>query len=372
MRRRAIGICVRFSAVVVGVCTLATCGDSAVPTQPSVPPPPSGTPLPAFAELMVSGPHTMAPGESAQFSATVRFANGSTGDITTEVTWISSNASVLSVAPDGRGTAHGVGEADIRYQFSGRDSSQIRPVLIVPRGTFALTGRVLDGEAPVFGAQVEVASGPAEGRSMLTNWNGGFKLLGVAKDTVIRVTKDEFQPASQSASAATGTETRRSLTFNLVRVQPRPDYSGTYTLDLTAVCQDTSTIPDTLRRRRYTAMLTQDATARVQLRLSGADFEVKYFPHGIGEGNLFHGQASDGHVRLVIEDTWDWGVNPNLIEPLGGDSYLIIAGEAVLQQTGSGLSGVLNGYFRITGNAFAGFSTAEACVSMTHGFTLSK
>ena len=181
----------------------------------------------------------MAPGESAQFSASARFADGSARDITSEVAWISSDEAVLSVAPGGH-------------------------------------------------------------------------------------------------------------------------------------ARSPSTIPDALRRRRYTAMLTQDANARVQLRLSGADFEVKYFPHGIGEGNLIHGQASDGHVRLVLEDVWDWGVNPNLIERLGDDTYLIIAGEAVLRQTGSGLSGVLNGYFRVTRNAFAGFSTAETCVSTGHGFTLSK
>jgi hypothetical protein len=158
----------------------------------------------------------------------------------------------------------------------------------------------------------------------------------------------------------------------LVRTRPRPDYSGTCTLDVTATCQDTSTIPDTLRRRRYTATLTQDANARVELRLSGADFEVRDFSHGIGEGNLIHGQASDGHVRLVIDDVWDWGVNPNLIERLGDDTYLIIAGEVALRPTASGLSGTLDGYFRITRNAFAGFSAAEACVSSTHGFTLSK
>ena len=34
------------------------------------------------------------------------------------------------------------------------------------------------------------------------------------------------------------------------------------------------------------------------------------FPHGIGEGNLIRGQASDGRVRLVIDDVWDWGINP--------------------------------------------------------------
>jgi hypothetical protein len=63
---------------------------------------------------------------------------------------------------------------------------------------------------------------------------------------------------------------------------------------------------------------------------------------------------------------------PNLIERLGDDTYLIIAGEVALRPTASGLSGTLDGYFRITRNAFAGFSAAEACVSSTHGFTLSK
>ena len=66
----------------------------------------------------------------------------------------------------------------------------------------------------MFGAQVDVAGGPAAGRSVLTDWLGGYQLMGISEDDAIRVTKDEFQPAKQSAGAATGTETRRSLIVN--------------------------------------------------------------------------------------------------------------------------------------------------------------
>ena len=174
----------------------------------------------------------MAPGESARFSATAEFSDGSTRDITNDVAWISSDDAVLSVPSGGLGTAHAVGEAEVRYQFNGRNSTFKRPVLVLNPGTFLLAGRVLDDEAPVFGAQVDVASGPAAGRSVLTDWHGGFKLIGMS-----------------------------------------------------------------------------------------------------------------------AED---------------------IAGEVVLRPTASGLSGALDGPFRITQNAYAAFPAAEACVSKTHGFTLSK
>ena len=81
---------------------------------------------------------------------------------------------------------------------------------------------------------------------------------------------------------------------------------------------------------------------------------------------------SEGKIRLTMDDVRDWGVNPNLIERMGNGEYLIIAGETVLRETASGLSGALDGYFRITRNPYAGFSAAEACVSKTHGFMLSK
>jgi hypothetical protein len=313
----------------------------------------------------------MAPGESAQFSATARFSDGSTRDVTNEVVWISSGEAVLSVAASGVGTAHTIGEAGVGYQLNHQPSGT-RPVLVVTPGTFLLTGLVVDGDARVFDARVEVVSGTAAGLVALSDWNGQFQLLGVSEDSVIRVTKDGFQSATPNGRGATGTGSRRSLSVDLVRVRPRPDYSGTYVLELTATCQGTSTVPDRLRRRLYTATLTQYADATVELRLGGADFELKYFPHGIGEGNRIHGRMTDGQVRLVIDDVWDWGVNPNLIERIGNGEHLIIAGEIVLRPTASGLSGALDGYFRITRNPYAEFSVAEACTSNTHGFVLSQ
>lgn len=351
----------------------AACSESqaSLPTQPSGPAPSAFGESARFPTLTLNGPQSMAPGESAQFSAVAQFADGSTRDITREVSWSSSDSAVLSVAPGGLATASTVGETSVQYRFQGLDSGR-KPVLILTPGTFLLSGRILDDGAPVFEARVEVAPGIGAGMSVQTDWNGVYRLIGVTPEAAIRVTKDEFQSATQSAGASTGTETRRSLNFNLARARPRPDYSGTYTLDVAATCQATSTVPDSLRRRRYTATLTQDATARVQLRLSGADFEVKYFPHGIGEGNLIHGQASDEHVRLVIDDVWDWGVNPNLIERLGNDTHLIIAGTVLLRQSPQGLSGTLDGYFRVTQNAYAAFSTAEACTGSDHAFVLSR
>jgi hypothetical protein len=58
----------------------------------------------------------------------------------------------------------------------------------------------------------------------------------------------------------------------VTRTKPKPDYSGTYTLDVAVNCPPLNTFPDSLRRRRYTAQVVEHANAALEVTLSGADF----------------------------------------------------------------------------------------------------
>jgi hypothetical protein len=115
MRRLVLGA----SLVLFGV--LSACGeDRPVPTQPSQQPnvtvPPAAAPSgqATLSSCRVEGPASVPPGESARFRATARYSDGSSRDVTNEVTWSSEDASILTVTAGGTATARNIGEAELR------------------------------------------------------------------------------------------------------------------------------------------------------------------------------------------------------------------------------------------------------------------
>ena len=146
---------------------------------------------PSVVRLEVTGPGSIAPGGAEQFRATAHMSDGSQRDVTTEAAWNSANASIISISSAGLATAHDRGEADIRVAFS--EVMSTKRVMVLPRGTFKVSGRVLDGEVGVTDARVEVAVGSATGLSTLSQ-DGDYGLYGISGQTQIRVSKEGYQP----------------------------------------------------------------------------------------------------------------------------------------------------------------------------------
>jgi hypothetical protein len=98
MRRRS-GFYGSVAVAVAGV-FIARSGEPGtnLPTKPSPP---------AFAAIQVVGPESVASGQSAQFLASVRQADGTTKSATTmpNLRWRSSNTAVLGVSTSGLATA---------------------------------------------------------------------------------------------------------------------------------------------------------------------------------------------------------------------------------------------------------------------------
>ena len=123
------------------VALLVSCGKS-----PAIPSQPTGV----ATSLTINGPSTVGPGETAPFTVTARMNDGTTQDYTSRVTWRSTNTLVLSISAAGQASGRGVGEAQVLASFARLQAGM--NVMVIPGGTYRLTGTVLESGLPVSGA----------------------------------------------------------------------------------------------------------------------------------------------------------------------------------------------------------------------------
>src|SRR5262245_47899931 len=159
-------------------------------------PPPTG-PSVTVKSISLAGPATIAPGATGAFTATATLGTGTTDDYTTKVTWRSTNTAVLTVDAQGRATGRTGGEAQVIAQISSQSARA--NVTVIPPDTFRLTGTVTDSGVPVSQATVAVTSGTGSGLSTLTDFNGQYRLYGVAGAIDVTVTKSGYTSVVQPA-----------------------------------------------------------------------------------------------------------------------------------------------------------------------------
>ena len=231
--------------------TAAVCGcDRNAPTAPRTPvspspPPPAPPPAPVPSGLEIAGPASVLPGQTAQFTATARFADGSTRDVTKEAVWRVEPfccpvppTPVLTVSFDGVVAGLNPGEAFVSTSFGpGRSSKQ---GLVLHDGTFRHHGFVDDAGVPVPDARVTVTEGSATGLATTTDVNGQYRLHGVSGPTDVEVTKPGYLEQRQELTV---TRNHQTLTFHLKLSAPREDVGGTYTLTVTAAPECASKLP---------------------------------------------------------------------------------------------------------------------------------
>src|SRR5918993_430087 len=130
MRKHVIPALVLIAALaVLGL----ACGDG--PTRPT-PPGPTGLP-----RVELTGPATIAPGETARYTLSALLPSGGLRDVSDEAVWVTSIPTVLTL-DKGRVTGLAVGEGPITAIYAGRSS--VRTVVVSPAGTFRLKGTVLE------------------------------------------------------------------------------------------------------------------------------------------------------------------------------------------------------------------------------------
>ena len=89
----------------------------------------------------------------------------------------------------GLATGHDRGEAAVFASFGGRSSG--KTVLVLPAGTFMLSGGVFDQGEPAPGVRIAVVAGPAAGLETVTD-SGGYRLYGVSGEVDVRATKPGY------------------------------------------------------------------------------------------------------------------------------------------------------------------------------------
>jgi hypothetical protein len=280
--------------------------------------------------LAIVGPVSMAPGRSATYSVT---AYGSDGvGQTVRATWSSSNPSLLQIDATGRATAQSAGDVVISAEADGLRAT--REVLVIPVGTYRLTGLVAGPSWPVSGVRLDAAGG----RTATSAADGSYRLYGLSGLTDITLTRDGYQPARHRLDI-----TAHTVHNFVLDAPPPPNLAGAYTLTVESqtVCSGESPLRPDLRRRTYTAVISQ-TDSRLEVRLTEPRFV------NLGGGvlmNVFPGYVTpQGATFVVMEDGYD--VDFRIVEQLPDGTVLHLGGSATTSASSAGLSGPYQGWFK--------------------------
>jgi hypothetical protein len=287
--------------------------------------------------------------------------------VTNEVVWRTGNASVLLVSATGVATGREVGEAQVQASLGTR-SAVLNGVIVVPAGTYRLTGRVTEsGSSLTVNARVEVTAGIGQG--LTTTAHGIYRLYGVAGDVEIRVTADGYQGDSKRIRVAGHV----SLDFSLTLTRPRSEIAGTYTLRVTAAAECRATLPAEVLTRTYTAVLQQRQSGSVGVELQGARFVATR-----GRTyNRFHGFVQAHSVRFYIEGPMGYyysSYGPDVVEELSETTSFTMSGNALTDFSSGGVaSGMLDGLIEtVRSGAPGSYERIASCRSSQHQFVLSR
>lgn len=347
---------------------VANCDDPKTrnPTSPS--PPHAGS-------VEISGPSSVAPGQSVQFNALVHLTSG-TDKLAASPTsrWSSSNSSLLLVNSSGIASAGQTrGEVILTVEVPAVPASgtrrSSREILVLPDGTYRLVGVVGDAEFP--GSRLGAVRVEVSGTSVFTTTDssGQFRLYGVPPDADIQVTRDGYIPIVQSVHLS-GNATQN---FQLTVSGPRPNLSGNYTLAIDiASCPGSPPVPADLLHRQYDAVLTQSAVT-LQVNLT----EPRFRTNSLGRGNHFSGHVDGGGATFTIEGFGSYYYfyygptsYPDVAERLPNGNFYVPAGTVATTLSSGVLSGDMSGYIEYWDSKFPNGAWLGGCYQSVPRFTL--
>ena len=338
-------------------------------------PGPTAFPAPRVANTMIrlhlNGPASVAPGHRVRFQAIGEMADGSTRDATDVANWQRST-SAIDLGLSGEVSGRHVGESMLTAWLSVPNLlsslSDSVEVIVVPEGTVRLAGEVSTSNPtqPVAGATAEIVNGPSTGLATVTDWEGRYKLYGVAGAGSLRVSKDGYESQIREVSGSA----HQAVNVTLPLVAAVPNVSGTYSLTIAADAGCEYPMPEPFTIRRYTAAITQTGRS-LTVTLSGVPFFIRE-----GRGNGFPGQADPGQLTFQLDDNDHFGVgaNPDVVEQLNGARVLFLFGQITTDITPTRLTGALDGSLVFADRALPsnGFFWGGFCVSKRHQVVFSR
>jgi len=325
---------------------------------------PTGPGAPTIGSVQISGPATVEPGQVVQFNALVVMTDGTPKVVAspdTKIAWRTSSSSILTVDSSGRATAGKVnGATTLTVEVTnlpgptspGGVSRSTKEIVVVPDGTYRLVGIVRDAEfanVPIVGARVEVTPGPLVAT---TDFGGRFTVFGAPADVDVKITKDTYQPSSQSLRLSAHT----TQNFQLAPVSARLRLNGSYTLaiDLVGACNGTKPLAADLQHRRYDALVSQN-----NLMITVTLTEPRFRLNGT-QGDRFTGQAGVGGATFGFDSVffyYSYVYYPSVAERLADGTILVVDGTAITTGSESGLSGQMNGGLTVYDSRFPTNST---------------
>jgi Big-like domain-containing protein len=170
---------------------LVACGGNN-DTNPVAPTP---TPNPSATVSAVTVASAPASATTFQLTATARFSDNTSRDVTTASAWTTSNASLATVTSGGLVTAIGSGDVDVRAVYQGV-TGILKMQVTGPAPRFALFGLVQEvrpNNRAVSNVRIEIVSGPDAGASVNTDDSGVFRLSNLSGLVSFQATKDGYQ-----------------------------------------------------------------------------------------------------------------------------------------------------------------------------------
>jgi hypothetical protein len=256
------------SVVLLAAALVLSCGKGPIA--------PGGQGQPVAVSISIVGPSSIAPDETVPFTANAKMNDGTTENYTNKVTWRSSNTFLLTMSASGAASGKNTGETAVSASF-GRLQATLN-VMVIPSGTYRLSGTVLESGLPLDRASVVVVEGHGSGLATETDALGHYRLYGVRGDVAVRVSKAGYVSVTKAITVTAHDQ----LDFpDLAQVNAVGTLAGAYTLTLTASsnCPTTSSLftpalPDYARRRSYAAVITQNGPV-LNVAASGADFLIQ-------------------------------------------------------------------------------------------------
>ena len=347
-------------AVILTALPLASCGskEQGPPQSPASPTP--GAPAPGLVRLELLAPDTIAPGASLQLTVNALRSDGSVENVTAQAQWTSSNAAVLEISSTGILTANARGEAFISASYQHQGAS--RHALVLPAGTYRLSGRVTDAGFGIAGTTVTVIGGIGEGQAAITVGDGSYQLFGVSGHVRLQAKSGGYLNRIEEIDVTD----HRAFDFEIVSDRERPDLRGRYTFTVGGgTCP--GPFPAAASTRSYGATVTQDG-GRLTVALTDASFVVTR-----GRGDHLDGFIdAKGRVRFTIGDGGYYSDGEHdIVERFTDAAVLIVDGIATAQVSASGITGTLTGSIKLAEGTSGPFTRIQAsCAAANHRFEM--
>jgi hypothetical protein len=320
--------------------------------------------------IRVSGPTSVAPGSTAQYTATAEYSDGSSKDVTAGAFWsptysetwdpVSRAGFALSFTSPGVTAAAIRGERNLFALYEGNRG--MLNVLVLEPGTFKLSGVVSNSSGGMLDdVTVEVVSGTGKGLKATTNNVGQYVIYGVAGPVRLRTSADGFRAEIRDVIV---TGNGGSESFALTPVETPADVSGIWTMTVTASPRCRAGLPDIAQGRTYEVRLIQQGTT-LQWRISSPTLRDG------DASNSFGSTVLGSRVRLELPGDTDEGeyTSPDIYDRLSPTESFGFTGSAEGTITGSEIRATLNGslvYWR-DGAGFVWY-----CRTTDHSVTLRR